>query len=122
MPDTEIMMSMPSHDAVVQAQTQTMRAMSDQMGMLVKVVDRLASDVQITREAVIRLEAQDLRASIAAVRTETFTEIEKVETMAQTNARAISRLQGIFLPLGVLGAGALTYLGQLLANLSTGHH
>lgn len=120
--DNEVMMSVTSHDAVVQAQTQAMRAMSDQMGLLARNVERLAGDVQATRDGVIELKAQDLKASILAVRTEAMAEIEKIEGMAQTNAKAISRINGIFLPFGVLGAGLLTYIGQLLANLTSGGH
>lgn len=129
----EIITAMPTHDALAQAHILALQTMSDRIGVLTRTVEGLATDAKDTRESVIRLEAQDLKATMFEQRREALGAIDKlegehdqrigkVETQGQANAHAISRIQGVFLPLGVIGAGVLAFLGELFANLAMGRH
>lgn len=142
---TEIITSLPSHDALIQSQIQALRSMSDQMAQMGRVVERLANDVQTTRDGVVRLEAQDLKATILALRTEALGAVDKLRVdhdadidalrrevnadvkevagKAEVNSRSISFMRGVLLPLSVFGSAALTGLVTWLATVfGTGHH
>ena len=121
---------MPSHDALIQSQIQAMRSMSDQMAQMGRTVERLANDVQTTRDGVIELKAQDLKATILSVRAEAMGAVEKlrgdhdadisalrkdheasikeVAGKADANSRSITWLRGFLLPVSVVASAALT--------------
>lgn len=127
----EVMMPVPEHDALTMAHIEAIRALSGQVSMLNGTVAGMAADMKATRESVLKLEAQELKTYITNVRTEAIgavdklredhdADIEKVDLKADNNARALSRIQGIFLPLAALGAGILAFLGEYLANVASG--
>lgn len=113
----EIMMAAPTREALDAAHLQAMRSMSDQIAMLGRTVEGLARDVKETRDAALRLEAQDLKATIAANRTESQNAIEKVDAKTDANTRAISRIHGLFLPLGIGATALLAFFGEWAANV-----
>ncbi|HEY2710070.1 MAG TPA: hypothetical protein VGI95_18645 [Caulobacteraceae bacterium] len=132
MPTAELLTAAPV-DALTPAHIQAMRAMSDHMALLSANVAALSADVKTARDGVLRLEAQDLKASIAATRAEALAavkelradhaeKIEQVAGLTQANRQAISRTQGMFVPLAALGGGVLAFVGELAANLFGGHH
>lgn len=137
-PQSEVMTAMPTRDALDQANLQAMRTMGDQVAMVSRLVTGMASDLKETRDAVLKLEAQELKATMLSIRTEALatvqrlreehdadiaklredhdTDIEKVGGKAEANARAISRIQGIFLPISIAVTALLAFFGELAAN------
>lgn len=112
----EIMMATPTREALDASHLQAMRSMSDQQAMTNRLVGDMARDLKETRDAVLRLEAQELKSTISANRTEALVLIDKLDTKVDGNTRAISRIQGYFIPIGTVGAGVLAFLGEWLAN------
>lgn len=142
----QIMMPVTQHDALTQAHIQAMRAMSDQMAMLSNLVTGMSADLKETRDATLRLEAQELKSTMLSIRAEALAttqrlreehdadiaklradhdaDIEKVDGKTEANTRTLSRIQGIFLPVGIVITAILAFLAQLVASSLTGppHH
>lgn len=128
----EVITAAPTREALDMAHLQAMRAMSDQLTMTNRIVGDMAKDLKETRDAVLRLEAQELKATITANRAEALAAIDKLRSdhdadidrisqKAESNSHSIARLQGIFLPLAAVGSGLLAFLGEWIANLSAKH-
>lgn len=129
--DGELIMAVSASDALSQAQILAMRSISDNVAILSRQIERIGDDAKITRESVVKLEAQDLKATILDVRREAMASIVDlrkehdgrmgiVESRMTLGEVALARLRGTIVPLATLGSailgGLLAFLGNMIAN------
>jgi uncharacterized coiled-coil protein SlyX len=132
----EVFTAVQTSDALRQTEIQALRQLSDSIAVLNRTVDNLSTDVRSVRETVIKLEAQELKASINSIRiefekilregraghdkraTEHEKRMEALETRANAGEVAMARLRGVLLPLAVLGtslmSGGLAFIAALV--------
>jgi chromosome segregation ATPase len=115
----EVLSAISTSDALRQAEILAMRQLSDNLGVLNRTVERLGADVRETRDKVIQMEAQELKATVisvksdidkavTALRDDHDRRIEKTETRLSDAEGKLNRLQGLLLPLSVIATSMLS--------------
>lgn len=136
----EVMMPVPTIDALRQSEVAAMRQISDVLSFQGRTMEKLVDRVEQLRDKVIQIEAQGLKSSIQELRidfekcmreikaaqeadvVQLRVDLKEANGRIEANARSIERIRGIFLPLAVLGSAFLAFVGEYAANTMTFHH
>lgn len=87
----DVLMTMPTSDALRQAEILAMRSLSDNMGILTRSVERLSADMREVRDKVIAFEAQELKEVIGGLRTDLLDAVKALRSDHEKRLDALER-------------------------------